>query len=411
MTKRAAAFTANNFLFTFVAWPVTCYMSLYLKEDLGLSPDRIGLIVSLFSFTTILMTVPFGYLSDRFSPRKLMHGGALVIAASSFLLAFFKDMGPVLVLVVAMGAGISMFGVSLFSLFYKLLGAKGRGTQISVFLSGMYLGWGFGLLLGGRVIGTFGMEYVFLTSAALGLALFALTFLIENSSPIRFNIVDYVGDIRRKEVFLVIAIFVVIALHFGTEHAVYPLFLKGRVGLSYRRIGEIYPIMGIWLSVIGILSGIIFDRAKNAKYLLIGGLLIGGAFQGITVYARSFWQVVDIRLVHVLGDSMVIFCANVFVSQVFARTRLGGNYGFIKVVEAIGISAGAVASGFLLHRFGYGAAFWFSGGACIALALFIWAFCSTLINKLSTRTELVTSTSTEFILSEAEGLSINSVER
>ena len=388
MTKRVAAFTANNFLFTFSAWPVSTLMSLYLKEDLCLTPDKIGLLVSLFSFTTIIMTLPFGYLSDRFSPRKLMHLGALMIALSSFLMAHFRSVGAILCLIVLMGAGISMFAVSMFSLYFKLIGRKGRGTQISVFLSGMYLGWGFGLLLGGRLLQAFGMEAVFLVSAVMGVALFFLTFLIEDSSPIRFNIMDYVGDIRRREVLLVSAIFVVLAFHFGTEHAVYPIFLREQVGLSYSRIGEIYPIMGIWLSVVGIFSGLVFDRVKNAKYLLVGGLLIGGAFQGITVYARSFWQVVDIRVVHVLGDSMAIFCANIFVANVFVRARLGGNYGFIKVLEAVGISSGAAASGFLLHHSGFPAAFWFSGGACIALALFIGIFCTALIGGLTRREEI-----------------------
>jgi predicted MFS family arabinose efflux permease len=390
MTKKVAAFTANNFLFTFTAWPITTYMSLYLRETIGLPPARIGLLVSLFFFTTILMTIPFGYLSDRFSPRKLMHSGSLIIALTSLSLAYFKNIAIIPSLIVAMGAGMSMFAVSMFSLYYKLLGPERRGAQISVFLSGMYLGWGFGLMLGGRLLGTFGMEYVFITSAALGLVLFSLTFLIEDSSPIRFNIIDYVGDVRRKEVLLVISVYVILAIHFGTEHAVYPIFLRERVGLNHRQIGEIYPILGIWLSVIGILTGLTFDKVKNAKYLLIGGLLAGGIFQGLTVLARSFWQVVDIRIVHTLGDSMVIFCANIFVSNVFVRQRLGGNYGFIKVLEAIGISAGAVASGFLLHRWGYSAAFWFSGGACIALALFIGVFGAGLVKKLAGRNNQTT---------------------
>ena len=387
MTKRVVAFTANNFLFTFTVWPITTYMSLYLKETLHLQSDKIGLLVSLFFFTTILMTVPFGYLSDRLSPRKLMHLASLIIALSSFFLAYSRNMAIVPLLIIGIGTGISMFAVSMFSLYYKLLGPTSRGTQISVFLSGMYLGWGFGLLLGGRIMGTFGMEYVFLTSAALGIALFSLTFLVDDSSPIRFNIMDYVSDLGRKEVLLVISIYVVLGLHFGTEHAIYPIFLRERVGLSHRRIGEIYPILGIWLSIIGILSGFIFDKIKNAKYLLIGGLFLGGLFQGITVFARSFQQVIEIRMVHTVGDAMVIFCANVFVSNVFASTRLGGNYGFIKVLEAIGISTGAVASGLLLHRYGFGAPFWFSGGACIALALVVGVFGLGLVEKLSVRGE------------------------
>jgi MFS family permease len=80
---------------------------------------------------------------------------------------------------------------------------------------------------------------------------------------------------------------------------------------------------------------------------------------------------VTIRYLHIIGDAIVLWTLAYFISLIFPSARLGGNYGFTRVVTTLGTSLGAFGFGQVMAHGGYSLPFYLSGIFEIAVALFL----------------------------------------
>ncbi|MBP85639.1 MAG: hypothetical protein CMJ64_02815 [Planctomycetaceae bacterium] len=84
------------------------YAQRYVKEDLGLSDDHLGICFSAFFFAYALGQVPSGWMSDRFGARKML---TLYILTWSFFTGLMgMTVGFVMLLVVRLAAGLGQAG-------------------------------------------------------------------------------------------------------------------------------------------------------------------------------------------------------------------------------------------------------------------------------------------------------------
>jgi MFS family permease len=123
-----------------------------IKQDLGISDARIGLLQGLaFAVFYTLLGLPMGRVADRSSRRNLIAVGvffwslmtAVCSIARSFWSLFFARMG--------VGVGEATLGPSAFSLISDYFPREHLGRALSLYSGGIFIGAGLALIVGGTV--------------------------------------------------------------------------------------------------------------------------------------------------------------------------------------------------------------------------------------------------------------------
>lgn len=369
MRKIIIVFSACSFLFFYISWLVFFYLPVYLAT-INISDIEIGILIAIFSFIAPILAFFFGFLSDRLSPRSLVQLGAGLIIMSLCGLYFAISFFALLPFFVIAGIGTTLFLISLDSLYFKHLRSSKRGIKLAIVMFSGHIGFGLGPLTGGLVIGFLGQRAVFLIGAAAMLLLLMITTKIDDISPIKFALVQYREDMRKKEVLLLILITLAVGFHFGAERTSLALFMNTALNLTAWEIGVVFGAAGLWLGIFSLVCGYVFDTRKKIFMLLPLGLAISGIFQTLTPLANSHLTMIGIRLLHVSGDAFLILSLAMIISIVFPRARMGGSFGLMMTIRAGGVFLGAFISGYLNAGYGYHIPLIVSGILLIILSIF-----------------------------------------
>ena len=283
-----------------------------------------------------------------------------------FAISFFA----LLPFFVIAGIGTTLFLISLDSLYFKHLRSSKRGIKLAIVMFSGHIGFGLGPLTGGLVIGFLGQRAVFLIGAAAMLLLLMITTKIDDISPIKFALVQYREDMRKKEVLLLTLITLAVGFHFGAERTSLALFMNTALNLTAWEIGVVFGAAGLWLGIFSLVCGYVFDTRKKIFMLLPLGLAISGIFQTLTPLANSHLTMIGIRLLHVSGDAFLILSLAMIISIVFPRARIGGSFGLMMTIRAGGMFLGAFISGYLNAGYGYHIPLIVSGILLIVLSIF-----------------------------------------
>lgn len=331
---------------------ILAFLPIFLKS-ITIGDEKIGIIIGIFSVSSIIMVLPVGLFSDFFSPKKLSIFGAFLFIVYTSGLYKFHEYYQIAILAFVGGMGNSILGIILYSLFLKVMGISLRGKKIAFFQVGAYLGFGGGPLLGGLIVQHYSFDVLFLIAMGLSLVLFALTFTLKDSTPFSFSLRDYRFDLKDRRIFLLLAIVLVYASHFGFEQTSFSLLLKEKLNFPGNRIGLVFFILGIWMAVLAPIAGHSFDKSRNVIVLLITGILLSSLFQVITGYVLNFEQLIVIRIIHTMGDALVILTIGILTSEFFPEKRLGGHAGIVHVTRTLGVFLGSIGSGFLNELLSY----------------------------------------------------------
>jgi MFS family permease len=331
-------------------WLILFYAPIYLT-DRGFSHLEIGILISFFPLTSLLLMFPFGIFADRLSPKKLVIAGLVISAifllglraASSFwgfLLFFFIG-----------GIGSALFQISLSALYYKFLGETNKGIKLGFFSGFTLLGYGLGPLVGGSLLMRLDMDSLLLVALFVLLVPLSLSLFLEDAKPTKVHFGQYRKDILRKEVIILAALVLLLATHLGAEQTSLSLFLKYNVGLPNNLIGLMFGIIGVTISTLAIVNGFVTHRVAGRGRGLAPLLYLGMFFSGLCnifmLIPRAFASVLTLRLFHVVGDSTFMVSQRVTVSNLFLAERIGGSFGLLEAMHTTGIFAGMIISGAL----------------------------------------------------------------
>lgn len=364
-------FSLCHFFLVFSYTILLAYLPPYF-EMRGLEGRQIGILVATFHFMTLPMVALFGVISDRFSPRRLCQAAAFLYGVYALGLTLAHSLSAFLMLQAIGGASYAIGLVTLNSLYLKHLSATHRGKKISLFLMASYVGFGVGPLLAGELAGAESLKNVFLLAGASALGFLIFSFKLKDYPIQSFRLSEYVRDVRGRLALLVIFALFAEGFHVGAEHTSFTLLMKHRLGFTPAGIGRFYLFLGLWMAVITWLLGAWADRQKRwVPFFLAGGTLVSGIFQILTGAASTAATLVTIRYLHIIGDAIVLWTLAYFISLIFPSDRLGGNYGFTRVVTTLGTTLGAFGFGQVMACGGYSLPFYLSGVFEIAVALFL----------------------------------------
>lgn len=374
MFRIIVTFLTANFLFYFVQWMILAYLPIVLKSY-GLPDTHIGLIIGLYSISSMILMLPMGFFSDYLSPKKIVMGGACLLTMYCLGLITVKNFSGLIPFALLGGTGSAALTTVLYALYLKLIEKGKRGKQIALFQLGSYLGFGAGPLIGGLILSRAQPTMFFEMAAMISIALLAVTCLLPDSTPVTFSFREYRKDLREPAtLFLMICAFVM-ATHFGVEQTSFSLLMKENIRLGPSQIGFIFSGVGLWMACLVPVAGYLRDREQKTFTFLWVGLLISGTFQFLTGLVSSAGMLFLTRILHTTGDTLAILEVGVLTALFFPEQRLGGNSGLLFGVRTLAIFLSSIVAGWCNLNIGYSFSFMANGAFIFTFALSIPILC------------------------------------
>ena len=133
-----------------------------IARDLGLSDTQVGLLLSCFVLVNGLISVPAGYLADRWHRTRTIGHTVIGWSAITAMTAAAPNYGALIAIRSALGFGQAITEPSTASLLADYYPLEKRGKAFSVQQVLVFLGFGIGLAGGGAIAATLGWRWSFL---------------------------------------------------------------------------------------------------------------------------------------------------------------------------------------------------------------------------------------------------------
>jgi len=137
-----------------------------IRRDLHISDVGIGLLMgTAFAAIYAVAGIPLGFLADRRSRRNLIVGGMLVWSVATVYCGFASTFREMFAGRVAVGLGEAVLSPAAVSLIGDFFPPKRRGMALGVYFTGISIGIGSAVVIGGALLSA--IEYGLLSGTAL----------------------------------------------------------------------------------------------------------------------------------------------------------------------------------------------------------------------------------------------------
>jgi MFS family permease len=124
-----------------------------IRADLRISDTQISLLLgTAFAVIYGIAGIPLGFLADRISRRNLIFAGVCVWSVGTIACGFSHTFGELFASRIVVGLGEAALSPAAISLISDYFPASRRGTAVAFFLSGIAMGSGAAILIGGAVL-------------------------------------------------------------------------------------------------------------------------------------------------------------------------------------------------------------------------------------------------------------------
>jgi MFS family permease len=147
-----------------------------LQHDFGIDDFGIGILISAFVLVNGIVTVPAGYLADRWHRTRTIGHTVTAWSGITMLTAASQSFGQLLGLRALLGFGQAITEPSANSLISDYYPTKQRGAAFSVQQIMGIVGFGVGIALGGAIGAQFGWHWAFIVVGPPGFVIAALAY-------------------------------------------------------------------------------------------------------------------------------------------------------------------------------------------------------------------------------------------
>ena len=124
-----------------------------IRGELGISDAQVSLLLgTAFAVVYGIAGIPLGLLADRTSRRNLIFTGVLVWSCSTLACGLSHSFGQLFAARIGVGLGEAVLSPAAISLISDYFPPARRGTAVGFFLSGIAMGIGAAILIGGGVL-------------------------------------------------------------------------------------------------------------------------------------------------------------------------------------------------------------------------------------------------------------------
>lgn len=347
-------------------------------QDLGATPEVIGLIVAASTITGVVIKLPAGALSDVLGRKRMMLVGCLFFAAPPFLYPFVHSAGALLALRFLHGFATAIFS-PVASAFVADLSERGRGEKLGWFAAAGDLGSTLGPLLGGLLLFyTSSYPMTYLTVGVLGLLPLLMVLRLPGDekpratgSTLGARSDQFWRGIREvvssRAVVLASTLEAAMYVGYGAFLGFFPIY-AAKIGINDAQIAL---VMGVQLATTMLakpLSGRLSDRIGR-KPMILAGLFLCAATLPLIPNVTSLWLLFPVSALFGLGVAIVTPSTTALVADLVKAGQMGSAMGVFGTIWDIGEALGPILAGFLIAPLGYSPAFGLIASLMIAAAL------------------------------------------
>mgnify|MGYP001090039209 CR=1 FL=1 len=140
-------------VFNFLDRQILTILAEDIKTDLGLSDGDLGFLAgTAFAVFYAIFGIPLGRLADKWHRIKMVSLGLGFWSLMTGLSGTVKNFGSLAAFRFGVGVGEASATPAIYSILYDYFSPRIRTTVLAVYNSGLYIGMGLGLFLGGSVL-------------------------------------------------------------------------------------------------------------------------------------------------------------------------------------------------------------------------------------------------------------------
>ncbi len=361
MHKRVLAILSMGHLVTDINQGLIPFLLPLLKEKFGLSYFMIGIIILVANISSSIIQPVFGYISDKVAIRWLIPVGCLTAGAGMAMVGFSPSYPVMLGAIFIGGVGIGAFHPEASKITHYLGGNK-KATAMSIFSVGGNFGMGLGPVMGGMLVGFYGLKGlsgVLVISGLMAIILWQVTrqdytsekILSVNNSAAQDSskkVYRYQGRTWVPVILLICVVTVRSWIHVGLTSFL-PLYLVNYAHKSHDYASGMLAVFLISGALGTLLGGPLADR-WGRRTVIVGSMLITAPVLWLWLNLPGFWSPV---LLAIAGATVVAtFSITVVFCQELLPNRIGMAAGLM-MGFAIGMGGlGATLLGFLADHWG-----------------------------------------------------------
>jgi MFS family permease len=158
------------YVFNFIDRNILSILAEDIKADLGISDADLGFLYgTAFAIFYALFGIPLSRLADMWNRKKLISIGLCFWSVMTVLSGSARGFGSLAACRFGVGIGESSASPAAFSMLCDYFSPRVRATVLAIYSSGIYIGGGLALYLGGTIVDTWNGWYP-LGDAPLGMA-------------------------------------------------------------------------------------------------------------------------------------------------------------------------------------------------------------------------------------------------
>jgi MFS family permease len=166
------------YILNFIDRQILSILAEDIKSDLGLEDAQIGFLYgTAFAVFYALFGIPLGRLADSWYRGRLMALGLALWSSMTALSGFANSFGMLAVARIGVGIGEASASPAAYSMISDYFPKERRATALSIYSSGLYIGGGISLPIGGLVLSRWNLAYPNPAEAPFGLAGWQAAFL------------------------------------------------------------------------------------------------------------------------------------------------------------------------------------------------------------------------------------------
>ncbi len=281
------------YAFNFIDRQILVILQEPIKQDMGLSDAQLGLL-SGFTFAVVYVTagIPIAYWADRGNRRNIVSLALAVWSGMTAISGFVQNYTQLLLARLGVGLGEAGGSPPAHSMISDYYPPEHRGTALSFYSTGIYVGILLGFAFGGVIAEAFGWRMAFLVVGLPGV-LFAIVLRFTVQEPRRGrwddgadpvhkpSLAETLALLRQRPSFWYIALACALTSYVSYGNGnFFPSFLIRSHGMSLAEVGLVLALVSGVTGAIGtFLGGYLADRlgATDKRWYLwvplLGGLL------------------------------------------------------------------------------------------------------------------------------------------
>ena len=166
------------YIFNFIDRQILSILAEEIQNDLGLDDSDIGFLYgTAFAVFYSIVGIPMGKLADSWNRKNLISIGLATWSLMTALSGTAKSFFSLAAYRIGVGVGESSASPAAYSLLSDYFSPKVRSTVLSIYGSGVYIGSGIGLFLGGSIVDAWKGAYPDASLAPLGLEAWQVAFI------------------------------------------------------------------------------------------------------------------------------------------------------------------------------------------------------------------------------------------